>query len=170
MRYNMASWKLLEEMMIELRKTGFDAPANILEDLRSAKSLIQVQSITSGEGEATQKTEELASNIEAYLVTEALRVFGSEKVDLWLRNLEEAKTETCEKPAEQEKFVAGLPRDQKWVRVEPIVSLPKERILAMAKENSLQVTPQKDGRLVVYGQPQNLKDFIKKMTSETAKK
>ena len=40
----------------------------------------------------------------------------------------------------------------------------------MVKENNLSVNPQKDGRLVVYGQPEVIKEFLKKMTDETKKK
>jgi hypothetical protein len=42
MGHNMASWKLLEDMMIELKKKGVTVPVNILEDLRAAKSMIKL--------------------------------------------------------------------------------------------------------------------------------
>jgi hypothetical protein len=34
----------------------------------------------------------------------------------------------------------------------------------------LLVEPQKDGRLLVHGLPENIKTFVKKMTAETTKK
>jgi len=37
-------------------------------------------------------------------------------------------------------------------------------------KSNLMVNPQKDGRLVVYGQQDNLKTFVKKMSTEVAKK
>ena len=93
-----------------------------------------------------------------------------ETVDQWLRRLEEANAETCEEKIEENKFITGVPRDQKWVRVEPIGNLPTERIQQIAKESNLSVNPQKDGRLVVYGQPESIKEFLKKMTAEAIKK
>jgi hypothetical protein len=168
--HNMAYWKLLEEMTIELKKKGVAIPENIMGDLRSAKSMIKLHCTQAiGAGDVIQKAEELTANVEAYLVTEGQKVLGPEKVDSWLVRLEEANAEVCEEPKPDDKFVTGVPRDQKWVRVEPINSLPTERILQIAKAQSLMVNPQKDGRLVIYGQPEFIKEFLKKMTAEAAK-
>jgi tRNA U34 2-thiouridine synthase MnmA/TrmU len=84
--------------------------------------------------------------------------------------LDEAHFEVCEEKTQENKFVTGVPRDQKWVRVEPSGNLTSERIKQIAKENNLSVNPQKDGRLLVFGQPVGIKDFVKKMTAETTKK
>jgi hypothetical protein len=170
MGHNMATWKLLEDMLIELRKKGVNAPPNIIEDLRSAKLMIKLACMDEGRGEAVQKAEEYLANVEAYLVTEAQKTLGSETVDQWLMRLEEANIETCEEKTEENIFITGVPRDQKWIRVEPINNLPTERIKQIAKEQNLQVNPQKDGRMVVYGKPEKIKEFLKKMTTETVKK
>ena len=171
MGHNLASWKLLEDMLIALKKTGVTIPVNIMEDLRSAKSMIKLSCMegTRG-GDAIQKAEEYTANVEAYLVTEAQKVMGSEVVDGWLRRLEGANAEVCEEKTEENKFVTGVPRDQKWVRVEPINNLSTERMGQIACALKLEIKPQKDGKLVVYGQQENIKEFIKKMTKETAAK
>jgi hypothetical protein len=169
MGHNIATWKLLEDMMLDLRKKGVSIPTNVMEDLRAAKSMIKLSCMEGSRGEAIQKTEEYLANVEAYLLTEAQKTMGSETVDQWLRQLEDAGTEVCEEPKQEGNFVTGVPRDQKWIRVEPINSLPTERILQIAKEQNLTVNPQKDGRLVVFGQPEDLKNFLKKMTTETTK-
>jgi hypothetical protein len=163
----MASWKLLEEMTITLKKKGATIPENIMGDLRSAKSMIKLHCTQAqGAGDVLQKAEELTANVEAFLVNEAQKFFDSEKVDSWLRRLEEANAEICEEPAIEDKFVTGVPRDQKWVRVEPINTLSTHRLGQLALEQNLQITPQKDGKLLVYGQAQSLREFIKKMTEE----
>jgi hypothetical protein len=170
MGHSMATWKTLEEMMLELRKKGANIPSNVMEDLRAAKSMINLSCMDGSRGEAIQKAEEYLAKVEAYLVTEAQKTLGSETVDQWLRRLEDANIETCEEKTEKNTFVTGVPRDQKWIRVEPINKLPAERIRQIAKEQNLQVNPQKDGRLVVYGKPEGIKEFLKKMTTETVKK
>lgn len=170
MGHNMATWKILEDMMLELRKKGVNIPPSIIEDFRSAKLMINLTCMEAGKGEAVQKAEEYLANVEVYLVTEAQKTLGSETVDQWLRRLEEANVETCEETKEENKFVMGVPRDQKWIRVEPISNLPTERIQQIAKEQNLSVNPQNDGRLVVYGKPEDIKEFLKKMTAEAVKK
>ena len=169
MGHNMATWKLLEDMMIELKRKGVTIPANVMEDLRAAKSMIKLSCNENSRGEAIQKAEEYLSNVEAYLINEAQKTLGSETADQWLRRLEEANAEVCEESTEENTFVTGVPRDQKWVRVEPINNLPTQRIQQLAKEQNLQVKTQKDGRLVVYGQPEGIKEFLKKMTTDAAK-
>jgi len=170
MGHNMASWKVLESMLIDLEKKGVVIPENILSDLRSTKSMIKLHCTQSkGAGDAIQKAEELSANVEVYLADEAQKVFGSEKVDAWLRRLEEANAEICEEPASENKFVTDVPRDQKWLRVEPIKDLPAGRIVEIAEELNLRVKPEKDGRLVIYGQLDGIKGFVKRMTAETFK-
>jgi hypothetical protein len=170
MGHNMAYWKLLEDMLIALKKRGVPIPVNIMEDLRAAKSMIKLSCMENSRGEAIQKAEEYTANVEAYLVTETQKTFGAEIVDQWLRRLEEANAEVWEETvAEESKFVTGVPRDQKWVRVEPINNLPIELIQQIAYEQNLQVKPQQDGRLVIYGQPECIKEFLRKMTLKAAK-
>jgi hypothetical protein len=169
MVHNMATWKLLEDMMLELKKKGVSIPANVMEDLRAAKSMIKLSCMENSRGEATQKAEEYLANVEACLINEAQKTLGSETADQWLRRLEEANAEVCEEKTEESKFVTGVPRDQKWIRVEPIKNLSTERIQQIAKDQNLQIKPQNDGRLIVYGQPNGIKEFLKKMTTEAAK-
>jgi hypothetical protein len=166
MGHNIATWKLLEDMLIELKKKGVSIPSNIMEDLRAAKSMINLSSMQGG-GDAIQKAEEYTANVEAYLINEALVIFGSETADQWLRRLEDANAEICYETKTENNFVTGVPRDQKWVRVEPIETWPAERILQLAKERNLQVKSQNDGRLLVYGQNEDIKMFLKKMTDKT---
>ncbi len=169
MGHNMATWKVLEDMMIALKKKGVAIPPNIIENLRAAKSLIKLTCMEENRSEIIQKTEEYTANVEAYLITEAQKTLGSEQIDQWLRRLEEASAEVCEEPKEKDKLVVGVPRDQKWIRVEPIKNLPTERIQQIAKDQNLKVKAQSDGRLVVFGQPEDIKVFLKAVAAVTAK-
>ena len=165
-----ATWKMLEDLMIDLKKKGVTTPPNIVNELRSAKLMIKISESSGSTGDVSQKVEEYLGNVESYLINEAQKILSPEIVDQWLRRLEEATAETSEEKSEENKFITNVPRDQKWVRVEPISNLPTERIKQIAKESCLSVNPQKDGRLVVYGQPEDIKEFLKKMTTEANKK
>ena len=87
--------------------------------------------------------------------------------------MEEANVEVCEPSGKSatvgDKFVTGVPRDQKWVRIEPMGDITAEKVEQIAEEQNLQVKKQPDGKLVVYGQPENLKAFLKKMAAEKPK-
>jgi hypothetical protein len=169
------TWKILEEIIIELRKKGTPAPESVMNDLKSAKTLIKLTEADShGQGEIGPKIEQYLSAVEAYVVTEAQKSFPAEKIDEWLRRLESSFCEVCgpqtkSAPEQEQRFVPGLPRDQKWVRVTPIVSLPKEKLEELAHDSGLSVKPERDGHLLVYGTSEGIKEFVKRMTKETSK-
>ncbi|HUK84634.1 MAG TPA: DUF2096 family protein [Candidatus Acidoferrum sp.] len=164
-----ATWKVLEDLMIELRKKGVMVPPNVLNDLKSAKLMIKISESQGSKGNDEQKVEEYLGSVESSLINEAQKILSSEAIDKWLRRIEEATSETSEEKIKENAFITGVPRDQKWVRIEPHGSFTSARIKQMVKENNLSVNVQKDGRMVVYGQSDDIKGFLKKMTSETNK-
>jgi hypothetical protein len=167
---HLAVWKVLEEIIIEFRKKGLPVPATVMNDLKSARTMIKIMNADASRGETAQKVDEYFGNVESYLVTKAQKEFAPEYIDAWLRRLEEASYETCaEVEKEESRFIAGLPRDQKWIRVEPLASLPLEKLKQLAEESNLSCSVQEDGRLLVYGKAEDIKEFVKKMTGETSK-
>jgi hypothetical protein len=166
----LATWKVLEEIITEFRKKQLPIPERVMNDLKAAKTMIQIVNADAGHGENNMKIEEYLGSVEAYLVTEAQKHFAPESIDNWLKRLETANCETCEESAEESRFIAGVPRDQKWIRVEPLANLPVEKLKQLAQETNLSTTIQKDGRMLVYGQAEDLKEFLKKMTAKAGKK
>ncbi|MCJ7561109.1 DUF2096 domain-containing protein [Candidatus Bathyarchaeota archaeon] len=166
---HLAVWKALEEMIIEFRKKGLPVPVTVMNDLKSARTMIKIVNVDESRGETIQKIEEYLGNVESYLVTEAQEKFEPEYIDEWLRRLEEANCETCEEKADKTRFISGLPRDQKWIRVEPLASLPLEKLKQLAEETNLSSSAQEDGRLLVYGKAEDIKEFVKKMTEQAGK-
>ena len=81
---NTATWKVLEDMMLELRKKSVAIPSNVINDLRSAKLMIEISEAEGCGGEDSQKVEEYLRNIESNVITEAQKVLSSETVDQWL--------------------------------------------------------------------------------------
>jgi hypothetical protein len=173
-----SAWKILEEIIIELRKKGLATPQKVLNDLKSAKVLMKIMDASEKDGgETAPKIEQYLGSVEAYLITEAQKTFPPERIDKWLRALEEASCDTCvacgmiteKKEKTGAKFITGLPPDQKWIRVEPLASLPAEKLKQLAEETNLSFREETDGHLTVYGSAENIRAFIKKMTEQTAR-
>jgi hypothetical protein len=173
-----AVWKVLEDIIIELRKKGVATPPRVMNDLKSAKVLMKIMDASDKDrGETAPKIEQYLGSLEAYLVTEAQKIFAPARIDEWLRRLEEASCDTCQtcrvesevKGKVESKFITGVPRDQKWIRVEPLASLPAEKLKQLAEETSLSFREEKDGHLVVYGSAEKIKKFIKKMTEQASR-
>jgi hypothetical protein len=166
-----AVWKILEEIIIEFRKKGSPVPVTVMNDLKSAKTMIKLMNVDTSRGDMAPKVEQYLANVEGYLVTEAQKNFPPERIDEWLRRLDEASVETCEcteEVKEESRFIPGLPRDQKWVRVKPLASLPAEKLKQLAEESSLSFKTESDGHLIVYGKPENVRNFVKKMTERVS--
>ena len=160
----LAVWKVLEEMITDLKKKGVTVPANILNDLRYARTLINVLKADPTRLETSQKIEEYLNNVEAYLISEGQK-FGDKYVEGWVKRLEEANRKIFEEE-EETRFVPGLPREQRWIRIKPSEDMPVEALKALANELNLSFEMQNDGYLLVYGKDEHLKDFVKKMATK----
>lgn len=159
----LSAWRVLEEMIAEFRKKGISIPSEVMNDLKSAKTLINVLKTDPSCVETSQKIEEFLMKVEAYLASEGQKKFGAEYVEAWLAKVDEAIQKPHEEEEETEtRFIPGLPREQKWVRVKPSPELPVEKLKRLAEELSLSYEMQKDGFLLVYGEDARIKDFIKK--------
>ena len=161
----LAVWKVLEEMITDLRKKGVTVPADVISNLRFAKTMISVLKADPRRVDTGQKVGEHLRSVEVYLVSEGQERFGAGYVEEWLKRLDEANKKVLEEE-EETRFISGLPREQKWIRVKPSAELPIEKLKVLADELSLSHNVQNDGCLLVYGQNERIKDFVKKMATK----
>jgi len=163
----LSAWKVLEEMIAEFRKRGVAITPEVINDLKSAKTLINILKADPTCTETSQKIEELLMKVESYLASEGQKKFGAEYVEAWLRRVDEAIQKSHEEEAETEtRFVPGIPREHKWIRVKPSSDLPIEKLKRLAEESNLSYEMQKDGCLLVYGEEERIKDFVKKVATK----
>ncbi|MBS7608563.1 MAG: DUF2096 family protein [Candidatus Bathyarchaeia archaeon] len=160
----LAIWKVLEEMMIDLRRRGVSIPSNVISDLKYARTLINVLRADPSRLETSQKIEECLNNVESFLISEGQR-FGDKYVEEWLKRLEEASRKIDEEESVS-RFVPGLPREQRWIRVKPSDEMPLDSLKALAEELKLSHEEQSDGYLLVYGEDERIKEFVKKMATK----
>jgi hypothetical protein len=159
-------WKTLDSLVAEFRKHGQTVPPNIIEDLRSAKTLIQVLKADPKHAENIPTIEMYLGNVESYLIFEAHKKIGAAFAEDWMQRLREARKAA---EAEEEllepssKFVSGMPRDQKWLRVQVSDEMQENKIKTTAAECGLSTRIQPDGYLLVYGDDNGIKLFIQKI-------
>jgi len=159
-------WNVLADLITELRNKEHVIPANVMNDLRSAKTMIQVFKADTTHIENIPRIETYLENVEAQLISMAQEKAGSKFVAKWMEKLEEARRKVSEEKEESARFVPGLPRDKHWVRVQISEETPKKEIEKLAKENNLSHKIQKDGYMLVYGDDENVKAFVKKMAAK----
>jgi hypothetical protein len=161
---HLAIWKVLEQMVTDLRKKGVNIPPEIIGDLKNAKTTITIFRDAPECTENVRKIEEYLGNVESYLVSEAQKKLGPKYVEKWLTKVEEAGRTRLEE--EKRKFIPGLPRQQKWIRITPSPELSIEKLKVLAEELCLSFKAQIDGNLLVYGEDDSVKNFVKKVAEE----
>ena len=158
-----SAWQVLENMIADLRKRGINVPDDVLANLKSAKTMINILKADPNRGETRQKIEEYLENVESHLISEGQRAFGDDYVKEWFKRLEEANRKVDEE--EEMRFVAGLPREGKWIRIKPSAELTLEKLKKSAKGLNLSFEIQSDGHLLVHGADEHIKVFIRKIAA-----
>lgn len=160
-------WKILDELVIEFRKRGETVPPNVIEDLRTAKTVIQVLKADPTRVENIPSIEMYLGNVESYLIFVGQQKFGAEFAEKWMQKLRDArqairagKEDKTWEPAS--KFVPGAPRDQKWLRVQVSAETPEHEIERLATECGLSTKIQTDGYMLVFGNDVKVRLFVQK--------
>jgi hypothetical protein len=167
MSYN-ERWKVLADLLTELRKKGEKIPPEVMNDLRSAKTMIEILKADPTHIENVPKVETYLGNVESYLIFAAQEKVGLEFVEQWTKKLEMARLEAkVEEDAETSRFVPGLPRGKRWVRIQISEDLSQEDVEKIAKENKLSYKMQKNKHMLVYGNSESIKTFVKRMAEKS---
>jgi len=157
-----AAWELMSSLISDLRKDDETVPAKAMSDLRAARTMMEVHKVDQSRSENLQRIEEYLTNLETLLVPIANKKFGKEYVDAWLKKLGKAYVPPTKwKPRLRESFPIGVPREDKWVRVEATEKMSTEKIKHIAKQIGLKSKTEGDGRVLVFGDKQKIKHFVK---------
>ncbi|RLI31321.1 hypothetical protein DRO48_01025, partial [Candidatus Bathyarchaeota archaeon] len=85
-----AVWRALESLIREFRKKGIEVPPFVMDDLRSAKTLIEVLKMDTTAEKTAERAETYLKNVEAYLLSIAEEKLGPEEATKWARKIDEA--------------------------------------------------------------------------------
>ena len=163
-----AVWKTLNDLIIEFRKRGEAIPPEVIADLRAAKTLIYVLKADPTRTENVPTIEAYLGNVESHLIFAAQAKFGSKFVSHWMEKLRKAREKPdLEAPAgTASRFIPGLPRDKRWLRVRVSKETSKEDVEETARESGLECRMQDDGYMLVCGDSEKLRRFVKKMAAK----
>jgi len=164
-------WKVLSDLLVVLRSQGADVPPDVVNDLRSAKSLIEVLKV-SPECEGVAGTvDQLLANVEALLLAEAEIRLGREEAKKWEKKIARSVAEAEEEVLEAGiRFRPGLPRSEHWVRIKVSDEIPADLLEKLAEEEGVSTKLQPDGFLLVSGSKEKVKSFIKKLSEHLRKR
>ena len=162
-------WKVLADLIAEFRTYGETIPSEIMENLRSAKSLIQVSRADPSNPKDATQVEVYVESVESYLVSKAQERFDQTFVEQWMKKLKEARvkaTEDVVSGSMSSKFLPNMPRDIRWIRVKISADIPRDAVDAIANEAGLLTRIQEDDYLLAYGEAEKVKLFVRKLTEK----
>jgi hypothetical protein len=161
-------WEILANFLIELKEKGKIVPIEIMNDLRSAKTIIQVLKSDPSCIETVSRIEKYLRNIESYAISTGEQIDKKIAED-WLKKLIDKKMEKPAKTNEKSKFIHGIPRNEKWVRIKILKGILPENLKKIVEENNLSYKTQKNDYIIVHGDPKNIKKLIKSITEQVAR-
>ena len=159
-------WKILADLLTELQERGEKIPADVINDLRSAKTMIQVLKADPTHTENISRIDTYMTGVESYIIFAAEKL-GTETVEEWLKKLKD--TETVKKKEDRvagSRFSLGAPRDKSWMRIKISDDTPLEDVKNLVKESKLSYKMQKNGYILVYGNGNNIKSFVRMMAKQ----
>jgi hypothetical protein len=158
------AWKVLADLVTNLREKDESVPDDIMEELRAAKTLINLLEVDPGNVDNLGKIETFMNNVESYLIFAAQKKSGNEYAECWMKKIEEARINIPEKTeAKSVKPVTGVPKGSKWVRVQISEETTEDFVKKLARENDLSIRTEGEGLILVYGENEKLRTFVAKM-------
>jgi hypothetical protein len=153
-------------MIADFRQKGIAIPEQVMSDLKSAKTSLKILTADPNNEENLRKIDEYMTKVESFLVSEGQDKVGTEYAGKWLTLLHEAGMKKLDETEERPRFIAGAPRQKKWVRVSPTPEVQIDSLVEMADQMRLVHETQKDGSLLVCGDERGIKDFVKNLASK----
>lgn len=159
------AWKVLENLVAEFRKQGISISLETMNDLRAAKTMMEVLKADASRLEYVPTIEAYLESVESQLMGLALEKFGQAFVKQWIKKLNAARKEIEKEKVESKvsRFVLGVPRGEYWVRILLSEGIPKENVQKLAEKIGLSCKMQEDGYILVYGAKEKVKEFVKKI-------
>ncbi|MEM3478724.1 MAG: DUF2096 family protein [Candidatus Bathyarchaeia archaeon] len=160
-----ARWRILSDVTTDLLRGGGMVPPNVINDLRSAKVILEILKVDRSRPENISRLEECLSNVEAYVLSAARDKFGEEYVEEVLKRLCSLESEESEERV-QIRFHPGFPRDEKWIRVKITDETTLETLESIASDLSLKIRVEEDGYVLVHGGENELRDFVRRVSEK----
>ena len=149
---------------MEIQKMGEKIPPPVMNDLRSAKTIIQVLKQDPNHMESLTRAEVYLKNVEAYAVSVAEKK-GPVLVQDWLTRINQPQTSECEK-SKQPSANIRVSQDKKWLRIKQTEELTLEKIQKLSETVGVAVEAEENGDILVFGNEKDVKSFVKNMAAQ----
>jgi hypothetical protein len=164
-------WKVLEELYNELTKKEVTVPQEFMNDLKSVKTLINIYKVDTTTLNVATEIELYLEKIESNLLYLAESDIGKEYAENWLKKIYEARKKGLStKTTLPSRFVSGVPKNEHWIRIKTTDLIKDQDLEVLLDKFNLSSKIQKDEYLLIHGNEQNVKNFLKEVGKKIRKK
>jgi hypothetical protein len=157
-------WKALEELIVEFSKKGIKVPHSYVEDLKSAQTFIKIHNTEPSDSNISAEIERYIDTVEINLLSLAETEQGAEYADECMRRIYDARMKGVDgKISVPSKFVAGVPKDDHWVRIQVTDLLTPDEVDDLVTTYQLSSKPQENGYILIHGTKEKVKAMIRAM-------
>ena len=163
-------WKILDALVAEFRRKSGTVPQEIIDDLKSAKTMISVLNADPSSIEIITELESLLGKIEATLLFLVEADFGKEYANEFSKRIMDMRMggfnqEIVSTP----RFIAGIPRRAHWIRFKIDDIMGRMDVEGLAHGLGLSYKWQNNDLIIIYGDKEKIKTFIQKVAEKTDK-
>jgi hypothetical protein len=164
-------WKVLEQLILDLRRQGVTVPDELVDDLKSAQTYINIAKTDSTVLDIVTEIELYLEKVESNLIYLAEIDVSATYATECLKRISDARMKGLrEIPPAKSSFVAGVPREDHWVRLRIKDLISDIEFNPLINQFQLTVKPQENGYLLIHGKQEDVKAFMKAVTQKVSKK
>jgi hypothetical protein len=163
-------WQVLEELYNTLLKKGVTLPREIMDDLKSVKTLINIYKVDVTTLNVATEIEIYLEKIESNLLYLAESDIGKAYAEKWLKKIYEARRSEVEKrKTYQARFISGVPKNEHWIRIKTSDLMKDQDRKRLLDKFNLSSKPQNDEYVLIHGKEENIRKFIKEVGKKIKK-
>lgn len=165
------AWKVLEALVLDLKKKQVIVLPNLIDDLKSAQTLINIYKTEPTALEVLTQIETYLETLESNLLYLAGSDVGEDYANTWLTRLYEARMKgVSERTQGRSNFVSGVPKGEYWIRIKLSDLLSDEEAGKLLEKRGLSSESQANGYRLIHGKKESVKAFIKDVGEKIRKK
>ena len=160
----------LEELMTDLMRKGVTIPDQVIDDLKSTRTMISIYKSDPVEIDRTMETTPFLKKVEFSLILLADSEIGKEYADDWQNKVDYAYQAENGTSTSQAIFISGVPKGESWFRIMASeLSTMVQELDELLGRLHLSSEPQNDGYLLIHGRKEDIALFLKEVRQKVGK-